>query len=70
MMVVNQVMKSSKYFDVVLDVKADVMLYRECARNIAFGKKRNVGCRGTFFTQYEVEYHRITIRKSCMYNRN
>lgn len=63
-MVVNQVRKSSKYFDIVLDVKADVMLYRKCVCNIAFGEKRNVGCRGTLLTQYEVEYYSITISKS------
>lgn len=45
-MVVNQMAKNSKYFDVVLDVKANVMLYRKCACNITFGEKGNVGYRG------------------------
>lgn len=42
-MVVNQVTKSSKYFDTVLDVKADVMLYRKCVCSIAFGGKKECG---------------------------
>lgn len=69
-MLVNQVTKSSKYFDIVLDVKADVMLHRKCVCSAAFGEKRDVGHRVTLSTQYEVEYHSITINKSCMYNRN
>lgn len=69
-MLVNQVTKSCKYFDIVLDVKADVMLHRKCVCNVAFGEKRSVGCRVTLSTQYEVEYRSITINKSYMYNRN
>lgn len=46
MIVVNQMAKNSKYFDIALNVKADVMLYRKCACSTTFGEKGNVGCRG------------------------
>lgn len=69
MMVMNQMVKTSKYFVIVLHVKADVILFRKCACSITFGEKGNVGCKGdSVGTVYG--YHTVTVNQSCMYNRN